>query len=333
MANAPIMIEHDIDELDLIIYVIGYKDMGESIVFIIKDIDVPVFTMVIDSYQTDGNNYTIEILRENNINNIDLLCWTHPDKDHTLGLDAIIRDFCKQTIFVTPEGLRERLKNYPDEDASQMLAYIDETHSLRKEAHRHRVGVANAHEYTLVLTQPLVDIAGKKLMLDIKSLAPIYSYVEYYKVHDDVDYAKNIYSIVLVVNIGGRKFAFTGDVEDRTIKYMDLEQIEDIFLLKVPHHTSDSSKRMWEYYNNRYEEQNKEIPLAMTSIYKRYGHPKPDMVSLYKTICHNFYCTSIKPDDIEHEYGYICYKSKICSPINFETLQNNIDYFGLAGPL
>ncbi len=332
MANAPIMIEHDIDELNLFIYVIGYKDLGESIVFIIKDVDIPVFTMVIDSYQSSVTNYTIEILKENNINNVDLLCWTHPDLDHTVGLDAIIKDFCKQTIFVTPEGLRERLIKYPDEEALKILTYIDKTHSLRKEAHKHRVSVANEYEYSQVLTQPLVDISGKKLVLDVKSLAPIYSYIEYYKVND-VDYAKNIYSIVLVVNIGGRKFLFTGDVEDRTIKYMDLEQIEDIFLLKVPHHTSDSSVTMWEYYNNKYEEQNKEIPLAMTSIYKRYGHPNPDMVNRYKRICHNFYCTNIKPDNTEYEHGYICYKSKICTAINYNQLHEDIICYGLAGTL
>ena len=192
MANKPIIIENSIEEIEIFIYVIGYKEQGESIVFIIKDVDIPVFTMVIDSYQSSVTNYTIEILKENDINNVDLLCWTHPDLDHTVGLDTIIKDFCKQTIFVTPEGLRERLMKYPDEEALKILTCIDKTHSLRKEAHKHRVSVANEYEYSQVLTQPLVDISGKKLVLDVKSLAPIYSHIEYYKVND-VDYAKNIY--------------------------------------------------------------------------------------------------------------------------------------------
>lgn len=331
MANKPIIIENSIEELEIFIYVIGYKEQGESILFTIKDIDTPIFTMVIDSYKSDIN-YTVKLLKEHNIQNVDLLCWTHPDSDHTLGLDDVINEFCKHTIFVTPEGLRERLKKFPDEEAHKMLRYIDETHQSRREAHKHYVGVANDNEYSIILTQPLVDISGRRLVFDIKSLAPIFSNIEYYKVND-VNYSKNIYSIVLVVNIGKRQFVFTGDVENRTIKCMDLEQIDDIFLLKIPHHTSKSSEALWEYYNNNYEKFNKEIPVAMTTTFKSKGLPNPNMVSKYRKICHNFYSTNIEQGEGEDKYGYICYRSKICTPINYEKICDNIYLSGLAGSL
>ena len=330
MASKPILIENNIDELEVFIYVVGYKEEGESIIFIIKDAGISIFTMVIDSYQFENTNYTIEILKEHNIQNIDLLCWTHPDLDHTIGLDVIINNFCKETIFVTPEGLRERLNKFPDKEASEMLKYIDETHTKRKEAHRHRVGVANDNEYNLILTQNFVDKSDKKLLLEIKSLAPIYSNIEYYKVND-VNYSKNIYSIVLVVNIGNRKFVFTGDVENRTICHMDLDHIEDIFLLKIPHHTSRSSKKMLEYYTSKYNKSNKEIPIAFTTIYKKHNLPNKDMVNGYKNICSNFYCTNVQNEETKECYGYVCYSSKICTPINYEQLHNYIHYSGLAG--
>ena len=38
----------------------------------------------------------VRLLKENNVDRIDYLCWSHPDDDHTKGIDSIIRNFCTE---------------------------------------------------------------------------------------------------------------------------------------------------------------------------------------------------------------------------------------------
>ena len=63
------------NSLEIEVYVIGYKTMGESIILFIKLDSKIVFSVVIDSYKYNGVNKTIELLKENNVDRIEYLCW------------------------------------------------------------------------------------------------------------------------------------------------------------------------------------------------------------------------------------------------------------------
>ena len=70
-----------IEKLEMVVYTIGYSVEGESIIILIKrDDDFIEYTVVIDGYKVSSCNKTIDILEDNGIKSIDLLCWTHPDK-------------------------------------------------------------------------------------------------------------------------------------------------------------------------------------------------------------------------------------------------------------
>lgn len=99
----------DCKKLIVKIFVIGYSERGESIVvFFYDSVDEKVlYTVVIDSYKTSHNLFkTIEILEKANVKHVDLLCWTHPDADHTVGMEEIVDNFCdaKSMIFI-PENM------------------------------------------------------------------------------------------------------------------------------------------------------------------------------------------------------------------------------------
>ncbi len=74
-------------------YVIGYKKEGESIVVLFKQDDDVIFSMVIDSYERSANE-TIKILEKNKVKTLDFLVWTHPHKDHSVGIKRILDLFC-----------------------------------------------------------------------------------------------------------------------------------------------------------------------------------------------------------------------------------------------
>ena len=91
------------------VFVIGYSLRGESIImlFIDKDrLDNILYSIVIDCFTYKNINKTEEILNEYGISRIDMLCWSHPDFDHTKGIDTIIHKFCNETTkIMLPQGL------------------------------------------------------------------------------------------------------------------------------------------------------------------------------------------------------------------------------------
>lgn len=88
------------NSLEIEVYVIGYKTMGESIILFIKLDSKIVFSVVIDSYKYNGVNKTIELLKENNVDRIDYLCWSHPDDDHSRGMVDIICNFVDENTLI-----------------------------------------------------------------------------------------------------------------------------------------------------------------------------------------------------------------------------------------
>ena len=68
------------ENLRLCIYVIGYKNIGES--------------------KNDSVFVTRKILDKNEVKGIDAICWTHPHKDHTPGIDELLRDYYKDGMWV-----------------------------------------------------------------------------------------------------------------------------------------------------------------------------------------------------------------------------------------
>lgn len=89
------------EKLELVIYTIGYANEGESIIAIVKMDGISSYTVVIDAYKVENKNIAVRILESEKIENIDLLCWSHPDEDHSLGLEDYIKFIsCKTKVIV-----------------------------------------------------------------------------------------------------------------------------------------------------------------------------------------------------------------------------------------
>lgn len=100
----------DYKNVRLRIFVIGYSDQGESIVTLFMDEHEHVFyTMVVDCYAKGDVNKTKELLDKFHVVHIDLLCWSHPDKDHSVGVDTLIENLCDERSYIlVPYGIEGR---------------------------------------------------------------------------------------------------------------------------------------------------------------------------------------------------------------------------------
>ena len=68
------------------VYLIGYNSQGESILFFLRTDEGVIYSGVVDCYTYKSINKTIDLLKKENIEKIDFLCWTHPHDDHSLGI-------------------------------------------------------------------------------------------------------------------------------------------------------------------------------------------------------------------------------------------------------
>lgn len=61
-----------------------------------------------DCYKGRDIFVTDRILKELGINELDFLCWTHIDWDHTKGLSELFRYVSPDTAFILPTGISVR---------------------------------------------------------------------------------------------------------------------------------------------------------------------------------------------------------------------------------
>lgn len=94
------------DCLQIETYVIGYKSQGESILFFILVDDIICFSGAVDCFCLCNDNYTEKILIDKGDVTLDFLCWTHPDLDHSRGMDHLVDNFTdKNTKIWIPEDV------------------------------------------------------------------------------------------------------------------------------------------------------------------------------------------------------------------------------------
>lgn len=289
--------------LTIDIYLIGYKNIGESLVFIVYCDNNIVYSGVVDSYEKEINK-TIEILKDKNISTLDFICWTHPDEDHSIGIDTLIENFTdSNTKVFIPEDINGEEYNYNDRVRSA-FQYIDENLKSRKHD-RFKVYSASDNKILEYLTFDR-GVKGKE-EFKIVSIAPNTMILRQDKFN--TTFKKNDYSIALLITLGSFTILLSGDIENKTISKFEYFYLPDVVdYLKTPHHTSDSSDKLIDFID-------KELPceIACTTVYKkgRVNLPKLEVIEKYRERVRNFYCTDNLIDMSENGYGIIKVKCDI----------------------
>ncbi|MBJ2189101.1 MAG: hypothetical protein JFR41_10805 [Muribaculaceae bacterium] len=292
------------------VFIIGYPTMGESIVtlFIDKGNDNAVlYSCVIDSfYRKDksgkNHNETIEILKRFNVSALNLLCWSHPDFDHSRGLDDIISSYCNgDSQIILPMHVHGK----PYENISYNAIdrpIIQKIVALNAKNKRTFLSVCagNRTRYEVADFNFIDFPDGNHIPVAIHAHSPSSSFLND-RIENDQPIKKNELSIFLTIEVDSNRFLFCGDTENEAIEQINTRHIINPLLVKIPHHSSESSDVLLNMALF-----SKKKTCACTTAYKRGKRKLPDdnVLSKYVEQCKMVHYTG---EDTEHNVGVVEY--------------------------
>lgn len=291
------------EEVHISIYHIGYVSEGESSLFILHTSTGNVlYSLIIDSYE-ENNNETDRILSEWNLEGrVNLIIWTHPHDDHSVGMDKLIKKYSnKSTKICTANVFNNDYQQY-SKKCQDIILYL---HSLNKNKQ-----ATNRRKIDSLCHFPgridKVEFNGKNVIqeMEILCVAPF----SYLGGMQGLNKTTNINQmgiaciIKVLLNNNHVNFMFAGDMDHATIELLnseaDAEDIPRIYnYIKIPHHGSADSANMIEFLNSP---EGKRSEYASTSIFTRKKLPVINVLQNYKKVIEEVACTS----DIENnKYG------------------------------
>lgn len=309
---------NNVEDILIDIVVIGYHDKGESIALFLyeKSTGLVLYTAIIDSYRLSDLHKTCEILDKRGVGFVDMLCWTHPDEDHTVGLIDIINSYCtNKTKFILPEAVYGD-NNDPIEYSSYDKVVFDKInqHNTARCYNVHSVS-SLPQGSTSIEKREYSDVANSgTLVFSIKAVAPISAITRRRVASSSLCVTKNDFSVALLVNLGGFSFFLSGDIQNQTIQHLSKDFLQYLTLLKVPHHTSQSSNLLLRMIKDA--DLDAQIPISCTTVFRRHDLPNDDLVQEYKIYSKIFHSTGFKCDNREDKFGLLKY--------SFSPLDNKI---------
>mgnify|MGYP000223399779 CR=1 FL=1 len=291
------------------VYVIGYSNRGESICILFLDAECGnkvLYSIVIDSFKYKGLNKTIDILNQWGINKdkLNMLVWSHPDYDHTYGIDEIIHNFCDEnTMVLLPYDLNgevwNKIKyNRDDRDIVQKILKLTQ-HKFKSHE------TACVPEKMFVPFKHLVfnDLIGN-LYTTIQAVSPHSNRINYLlESHSEIH--KNDLSLCLQIDVGNEykyTLVFLSDIENDDIETLYPQCYESPVFIKIPHHTSSTSDK---YCNMLSSSENKPY-IACTTIYKSQKLPEKNLLNEYRNNVRQVDCTGFSKSK-KQNYGLVEY--------------------------
>lgn len=301
MIEEPILITED---AVVNVYIVGYKNIGESIVIEILDslLENPICG-IIDCYRSNSLNWAFKFLKDKNINEIQFLLWSHPDEDHSKGLNDILNIYKDKikTLYIS-EGLSldeinksiSLMSNTDNENINYMKEIFVLINEISKKIDDQFIHVNHA---TREFKIPFFYRNGKKANVTLKPFAPLsrICHEERIKIFDTIindhnhSIKKNKISIGFLMTIGERKLVFTGDMINEVLGSENYTKalkkaFSDTDFFKIPHHGGKSSDKFINLLP-------KKIGIASVTRYHE-SNPDPEVIKQYQRKTTELYCTS-----------------------------------------
>lgn len=311
------------------IYTIGYVPEGESIIFVIYSGSDPLYVGVIDSYEKDNINYTQKWLDKLGITQINMLCWSHPDSDHSKGFDKLFKFLDSNSVFVIPSNVVE----YRDKIEGQfhdIWEFINNEQLTPKAQKAKKYVPINCHiqyvaENTYICNLPcLYFVYGiTKYQFSLRSFLPI-SQNTYIGEFNDKNMEENGFSVGLLLQIGEFCAIFASDCHDNYIKRIDQLHFSDYCdFLKIPHHGSKTSTKIIDRFSTAISAG---YNITVASVTKKTVKlPNDDAIRQYKKGCDNILYTDEIPSG--NNYGI----SIVSVDITDKKFDYKYDFEGNAG--
>ena len=306
------------DSLVVETYIIGYKSEGECILFFIKCNNTVVYAGMIDCFISGNTNLVETVLQREKVGCLDFICWTHPDLDHSKGLSYVIEKFTSEkTQIWIPENVEAG-----ELDCSQEVQFLFKKLKENVISKKEKYQVFTASDYKdLLYYNSICFVKDIDLYpLKIVSLAPSSRIVKKQTYLEK--FIKNDRSIFMMLELGMANMLFTGDVEDTTISLIPRQVFENqIHLIKIPHHGSDSSKELLKYINDGCD-------ISCATVYRKGASALPldEVMKEYARISDQTFCTG-KKDVVDEDdlYGVIRITTDILNETKNITVEGNAD--------
>lgn len=313
---------NNLQDLSLDIYVVGYPGMGEAILTMICDGTSVLFTTLTDCYITSYCNHIGSILDARGISSIDAFIWTHPDEDHSVGICEILEKYDAQheAEVYLPENFTVEIPFKICGEASKAIHYIKEKYSIGRKYNVVTVGVSMAETRDLIRLRFTENKGERMIRCRWQFLAPFSGLV--WRQASKYEFTLNDLSIVYSMFFNGVNFLFCGDLEERTVKFMNGQYFQNVYFVKMPHHGSKGANSLV----RKLQESQVTDSLAVTTSFKT-THPCPDTLESYKKISCEIDCTG-DAMHTEHLYGCVKTSFNVCSlAFQTELLGNAFHYY------
>ena len=270
--------------LELIIYTTGYHKEGESILILIKSDNITVFSIVIDSYEENDINITYQLLQEEKIDYIDIVCWSHPDLDHSKGISKFLEWIDYRTTIVIGDGFYETKKEW--ETASpEMYNYIVST--LEKDLRiKKRTKIRKVSTGMHLKSGLFVDArTGIEHEFEISAFAPS-DFENLQRNIKNMPLKKNNISVGLVIKLSKIVGVFSADIPNVVFNELTEEDFPKLVdYIKIPHHGSESSGKILRLFSNQPK-------VSCTTVNVANNLQTLNIINQYKTRVENLYCTN-----------------------------------------
>lgn len=286
------------DKLEIETYIIGYRTEGESILFFIKADGCIHFSGLVDYYQLKQVNIVEDILIQNGVSELDFICWTHPDYDHSKGLKDTIKTYASEKTYIwIPEGVDESEIKFSSE-VEELFLELKEC-VLSNNARYNVYSVSDKKDltyYNSINFQKDADMYP----LSIISYAPSSKLIRRQNYMEQ--FIKNDRSIFFVLALGDVRIFLTGDIEDETIRQIPRgDFVNHIHIMKIPHHGSTTSVEMLGLGID-------DCDVACSTVYRKgkQNLPVDSVLDQYANNSWELYCTGRLDGDKEEEpYGIV----------------------------
>lgn len=280
----------EINNLFFTTYVIGYDTDGESIIVLVHT-EEPVkeiyYLGVIDSYVKNNINITIDIIRkilsdyDATNKKLDMLCWTHPHDDHTIGIVDIIKKYCnKKTLIIAP-NIMYMSDNCFSEESKKVKDFIRSLNFGKSLENRYNIKFVSGND----IIQEVNFGKSPRINMLVKHFGP-YDHIGFMQNPNNID--MNKLSTALMIKINDIHIFLGGDTDDMNIKAFDAFP-DHINVCKIPHHTSLTSQLLIEKFNKTIKSE-----VACTTIFNNGKIPNKKLLVDYCNKFSEVFCTSSK---------------------------------------
>lgn len=243
----PDFIIDDIEKAYLRIKVLGYPNKGESIMISLRYDEVELYNIITDCYEIYGSHSWANLLSGNT--RIDAFIWTHPDEDHSLGVQTLLDKFDpdgRARIFVPTSLTKDLLERNNKQDAVSTYLYLKNKYNKGRRRQWNEVSLSEYESPRFFISKTIFE-TKTNVPLDFKLgfMAPIGSIV-----NRRIDIEKmssgqmNDMSLFFIVQINSVNYIFGGDLAKQTIQFLDEEHLNNCRFIKIPHHGSKDSIRL-----------------------------------------------------------------------------------------